>query len=53
MFFTRSDFAGVASIRVHRPAKHFETAFDRLQESKAKDVQTVRDRGPEHWCPSN
>jgi len=30
MFFTRSDFAGVASTFVYRPAKQFEAAFDRL-----------------------
>lgn len=30
MFFTRDDFAGVASTRVHRPAKQFEATLDRL-----------------------
>lgn len=30
MFFTRGDLAGVASTRVHRPAKQFEATLDRL-----------------------
>jgi hypothetical protein len=29
LFFTRSDFAGVASTRVHRVAKQFKAAVDR------------------------
>ena len=47
MFSTRSDFAGVASTRIHRPAKQFEATLDRLFGER---VQTDGAFGVDLWC---
>lgn len=47
MFFTRRDFAGVASTRVHRPAKQFEAALDRLFGERVRDDGAL---GVDLWC---
>lgn len=47
MFFTRSDFAGVASTRVRRPAKQFEAILDRLF---GEQVRADGVFGVDLWC---
>ncbi|WP_342659377.1 hypothetical protein NPJ82_17955 (plasmid) [Sphingomonas sp. NY01] len=47
LFFTRSDFAGVASTRVHRPAKQFEAILDQLF---GEHVRTDGALGIDLWC---
>ncbi|WCT75870.1 hypothetical protein PQ455_20830 (plasmid) [Sphingomonas naphthae] len=47
MFFTRRDFAGVASTLVHRPAKQFEATIDRLF---GEQVRADGAFGVDLWC---
>ena len=47
MFFTRSDFEGVASTRVHRLAKQFEATLDRLF---GEQVRADGAFGVDLWC---
>lgn len=47
MFFTRRDFAGVASTRVDRPAKQFEATIDRLF---GEQVRADGAFGVDLWC---
>jgi hypothetical protein len=47
LFFTRSNFAGVASTRVHRVAKQSEAAIDRLFGER---VPTDGSFGVNLWC---
>ncbi len=47
MFFTRGDFAGVASARVHWPAKQFEAVLDRLF---GEQIRADGAFGVDLWC---
>ncbi len=47
MFATRSDLAGIASTRVHRPTKAFEAALDRLFGERVRDDGAF---GVDLWC---
>lgn len=47
MFFTRSDFEGVASTRAHRPTKQFEAILDRLFGERVRADGAF---GVDLWC---
>ena len=47
MFFARDDFAGVASTRVHWPAKQFEVILDRMFGDRVRADGAF---GVDLWC---